>query len=191
MTDPTASVRRRWWRPGRIALAVLLLIAVGGGTGWVLGGLGAPDTGRGTDGSGVNPGAGNATTELTECLEHSETEAIKQYESPGGLTGVVYLRGVHEERPDWLIEVWICRDSAGRLFYQGHNGTPAQRDLVEGENALLLPVDLRHEGEGRYEAFDERDGRRTRYRVEVADCEVEIGNEDFAVTYVEPGGDCG
>jgi hypothetical protein len=189
MTDPTASVRRRWWRPGRIALVVLLLVAVGGGTGWVLGGLDAPrDPPRALDG---DPTPGADPTAGPECLQHSETVAVQQYDSPGGLETVVYLRGVHEEDPTWLIEVWICRDDNGDLFYQGHNGTPEDRDLVEGENALLLPVDLRDDDEGRYEAFDQRDGRETRYRVEVDDCEVKIGNNDFVVTHVEPGGGCG
>jgi hypothetical protein len=195
MTDPRAGVRRRWWHPGRIALVVLLLVAVGGGTGWALGGLDAPGAGRGVQGAGdgtADPGAGNATTEAPECLQHSETEAIEQYGSPGGLTGVVYLRGVHEERPGWRIEVWICRDSAGRLFYQGHNGTPENRDLREGENALLLPVNPDHdEGEGRYEAVDRRGDRETRYEVQVDECEVKIGDNDFLVTHVRPGGGCG
>jgi hypothetical protein len=34
-------------------------------------------------------------------------------------------------------QVWICRDEAGTLFYQGYVG-PADGDFIEGENALFL-----------------------------------------------------
>jgi hypothetical protein len=162
----------------------------------MLGGLDAPRDAPGAlDGDetpGAGPTGGNATAESPECLDYTEAQAVAQYGSPGGLEGIVYLRGVHEEQPDWLIEVWICRDANGDLFYQGHNGTPDNRDLQEGVNALLLPVDPGHdEDEGRYEAVDRGGDRETDYRVDVADCEVKIGDNDFHVTFVQPGGGCG
>jgi hypothetical protein len=59
-------------------------------------------------------------------------------------------------------EVWICADSNGRLFYQGHRGQPGER-LREGDNALFL-TDVTAEGDW-YVATNSSGDKLTTYRV--------------------------
>jgi hypothetical protein len=59
--------------------------------------------------------------------------------------------------------VWICKDTAGTLWYQGHRGGPSDRDLREGENALFLANVQRIEGG--YVATNQNQDGRTDYRV--------------------------
>jgi hypothetical protein len=69
------------------------------------------------------------------CPEHTQQVAREKAGSPGYLRQV--LR-VHTARSD----VWICRDAAGALFYQGltSDGTSGvAREFREGVNALFLP----------------------------------------------------
>lgn len=53
---------------------------------------------------------------------------------PGNLVEVLHVRGTKSNGDEG--EAWICRDSDGTLYYQGHDidGAP----LAEGENAIIV-----------------------------------------------------
>ncbi|MEV4619659.1 hypothetical protein AB0J74_13230 [Asanoa sp. NPDC049573] len=64
------------------------------------------------------------------CPDAAEA-AAEDAGSPGGLVEILYIR-TEDDR-----QVWICRDTAGSIFYQGYVG-PVGGDLQQGTNALFL-----------------------------------------------------
>jgi hypothetical protein len=149
---------------GPVVLAMIFLAVLGGGAGYSLGtyakdhpsgGVSSDtDTGSGdqtttaTDGGGS--GGGGSDAPPTRCPKHTETLA-----AAGPLTRVLYLHTAQSE-------VWICKDSAGTLYYQGHRGAPGE-DLQENINALYL-TQVAPEGDG-YVATNADGNGTTEYHV--------------------------
>jgi hypothetical protein len=167
---------------GPVAIAALFLAVIGASVGFVLGARaedreqhrpaaidpGAPP-GEGQNPQPPPPPAGKA------CPEHTE-QLAKEHGSPGGLKQKLYIRTDQSE-------VWICIDSRGTLFYQGHRGAPGE-DLVEGETALFL-TDVETDGDG-YAATNNTGKNTTRY--EVTPAKLVINNDQRTVepvTYYE------
>jgi hypothetical protein len=150
---------------GPLLLALLFLAVIGGSAGVILGRTQANGAGaaRGTS----TPSGGteyppptqtqrpDASHSQEPCLDHTE-QLARQKGSAGGLSVVLYIQTTASE-------VWICRDSAGRLWYQGHTGTAADRDLVEDRNALFLSQV--GEESGGYVATNPGTNTRTEYHV--------------------------
>lgn len=154
-------------------IAAIFLAVIGASVGFVLAGRDSGDGG----GTAGGPGSPVYTTPDTApddqppapqppppdndppptrdgCPRQTERLA-RQAGSPGGLELKLYIRTDGSE-------VWICKDSAGTLFYQGHRGSPGER-LVEGRNALFL-TDVVADGDG-YLATNRSGERVTTYRV--------------------------
>lgn len=177
---------------GPVLIAALFLAVIGGSAGWVLGqqhtkeaaqGLdtGGPgldtagddvtvgDQGRdGDDGQGEGaPGGDGGQQPWTppaddvspkRCPTHT-VDLARKVGATGDLARVLYVRttigGVGTQ-------VWICRDGAGQLFYQGHQfGRGAE--FNESYNSLFLPtVEVRGDW---YVAVNETSSGRTVYQV--------------------------
>jgi hypothetical protein len=189
MTDPSPprSVA------GPLVLAVVFLAIIGGSVGVIMGltggrggeaGSGPPDTGSSASTATAGPATpsdspGRTTAPPTSapagrrCLAHTERLAGRE------LAQVLYVRARNGAR---RIEVWICQDAGGKLYYQGHEGTPDDRELVEGSDALFLR-DVTERPDG-YEAVNTTSRGQTRYRVSAA--KVAVGSTEFTVTYHEP-----
>ena len=190
MTDPAASPPTRSVA-GPLLLAVVFLAIIGASVGVIIG-----LTGR----NGTNDAGGRTTTETTaaapatadgpeatrptptsapvpagkRCLDHTERLAGQE------LAQVLYVQARNGSR---RIEVWICRDAGGKLYYQGHEGTPDDRELVEGVDALFLRT-VTEQPYG-YEAVNSGRRGETRYRVSTEKVIISGGTE-FTVTHHEP-----
>jgi hypothetical protein len=156
-------------RVGPLLLAVLFLAVLGGGVGYSVGtltksqhsgssgpgGASTPDAGTTTEsatGTGSPAATGPSNAAAARCTKHTEDLA-----KAGPLTQLLYLHTQYSE-------VWICKDGAGTLYYQGHSGPPGQ-DLQEHVNALYL-TEIQREGENGYVATNRDDnGRVTEYHV--------------------------
>jgi hypothetical protein len=145
---------------GPLVLAVIFLALLGGGVGYSLGRisphrqtvlaqLSASRPGPTQDGSSLP--VTDVLSPATRCPAHIENLA-----AAGTLTQVLYL---HTENT----EVWICRDTGGTLFYQGHRG-PVGEQLNEGSNALFLTTVQPEEG-GYVATYTDPQGRVTLYHV--------------------------
>ncbi|HET8659737.1 MAG TPA: hypothetical protein VFM55_12150 [Micromonosporaceae bacterium] len=153
MTGQTPSARRAV--AGPLVLALVFLAVIGGSVGAVLGlradrGAGGADTAGGPgnggvtttapqsqpDGDGTTPAGQPPTTPATAgraCPAVTE-QAAKAEGSPGGLTYLLYIRTDQSQ-------VWICKDTAGRLWYQGHRhlGSPTSGlPAPTSDNTLFL-----------------------------------------------------
>jgi hypothetical protein len=173
-----ASPRRNRGHLFALSLVVVVLAVVGGSTGYFLGlrelhlrDVAADHDAGGGSASGSSQGAGKGSASPVPsgkpCLAETEALARQRAGSPGRLTQVMYIRTVGAQTGS---EVWICRDSNGRLFYQGHRlsaeetaGAPREK-LVEGDNALFL-LDPVPDGVHRYIATNTDDGKSTTYTV--------------------------
>lgn len=114
-------------RPASPGLIVTLaaagaLVAGAAGTGAYLGVTAyldnRPGTGSPTDTSGTQTvGPGQTSPSATACP--GEIAAVVRDEGgPGDLTQVIYVKGALDGRAS--AEAWICRDSDGTIYYQGH-----------------------------------------------------------------------
>ena len=171
MTDDAPTVRRG--TAGLALLAMVFLAIIGASVGVIIG-LRSDGTTSGPPDGGLGAGTGSSTATppasashtppvtasgtppvIERCLEHTEKLA-RDKGSPGGLV-------VHAYYLTSGSEVWICKDTAGTLWYQGHRGGPADRVLVEGDNALFLATVQRIDGG--YVATNQNADGRTDYRV--------------------------
>ncbi len=165
------SIRRGAPTLGPLLLAVIFLAVLGGGVGFSLGtlakhqhnaaatrddgGTAGQDNGSGQGngtGGGNGAGTGGGQNGKKACPDHTVQQA-----GAGPLTQVLYLHTPQSE-------VWICADSGGTLYYQGHSGPPGE-DLVEGTNALFLTDVQRENGNGYVATNTDGSGRITRYHV--------------------------
>jgi hypothetical protein len=115
-------------RPASPALVVTLaaigaLVAGAAGTGAYLGVseyLDNRPSNAGPDGSGDPTGTGGPqTTAAGDPCPAEIGAAVKDAQSgPGNLTQVIYVKGALAGRES--AEAWICRDSDGTIYYQGH-----------------------------------------------------------------------
>jgi hypothetical protein len=158
-----------------VLLAVMLLTIIGASVGYVLGAREArARAAAGTQPPGDErptarpttkaPTAGASTTGAPApeaCLDHTE-QLARAAGSPGGLTVVLYVKTTGSE-------VWVCKDTDGRLWYQGHVRSDAEKasgtrgPLVEGDNALFLAT-VEREDEG-YVATNRVGDAVTRYHM--------------------------
>ena len=199
--------RRRPAIAGPVAVAALFLAVIGASVGFMLGArekAGSDDGGRQDAGQVVNPtqppavtptgdetppeqpgttggtGPGGQTEEIPtkdRCPRHTEWLAKKA--TNGGLELKLYIRTDKSE-------VWICADSDGELYYQGHRGPPGER-LIEGENALYLDSVAPYAGG--YRATNRaEDGSLTSYIVDTNELEINqrSGNEKQPVVEHHP-----
>lgn len=193
MTDPESPSRTM---NGPLLIALVSLAVIGASVGVIVGlmNAGAKQTLDGSQAQGgttVATGSASGTPVVVQtpnaeqgtitpakptyqptgkrCLEHTEKLAGRP------LTQVMYVRA--RNGSDW-IESWICRDSAGKLYYQGHDGTPDDRVLVEGDDALFLAEGVQA-ANGGYQAYN----KDTRYLV--TRNRVYIGGTSYEVTHRE------
>jgi hypothetical protein len=148
-----------------VLLAVMVLAAVGSYTGYVLGRHELDLRDQASHDSGGDSGtpypSGVATRSGRPCPDFTEREVRKRFKSPGNLVQVLYIKTSGSE-------VWICEDSYGNYFYQGHRmsaaeaGGAAREPFGEG-NSLLLPT-VEREADGSWVATNSVAGGVTRYR---------------------------
>lgn len=140
-----------------VFLAVLFLAVLGSSVGYLAGRQvqahrEAQQTGdqTGGDQTGGNTPTPTETTSSrlpgTHCPDVSERDAKTQ------LIQVLYIKTSRSQ-------VWICRDSDHKLWYQGHVGSDPQ---FTDNNSILLP-DAQDGGDGTYTATNGSDG--TKYIV--------------------------
>ncbi|MDG4820314.1 hypothetical protein O7635_00310 [Asanoa sp. WMMD1127] len=136
-------------RVGAFLVALLLLAVIGAAVGWIAGVRVADARDSATGTREPDPPRGDP------CPSAAESAAAEAG-SPGGLVEILYIR-TEDDR-----QVWICRDTAGTIFYQGYVG-PIGGDLRPGENALFLTT-VENTDDG-YLATNETDDGRTTYHV--------------------------
>lgn len=154
MSTPGAKPPRRGWAPFLVAL--VLLAVIGATAGWIYGARVADQ--RAADRQPVQEETQNTPPRVREGEEcpAATQEAAQGAGSSGVLREVLYIRTEDDK------QVWICRDEAGTLFYQGYVG-PADGDFIEGENALFLTTV--EETGGGYLATNKTDEGTTTYSV--------------------------
>jgi hypothetical protein len=166
----TLNTARPAGRGGRrvveLLLAVVFLTVIGAAAGYVVGHkvretrTGGPATEETPTGAATTTGAASATK---TCLDVTERDAKSRFRSPGGLVQVLYIRTAKSE-------VWICRDKADNLFYQGHllaaGEQPGNRAPFTDDNSLILQT-VSRDGTG-YVAENSDGNGTTRYRVSAA-----------------------
>ena len=188
---------RQHRRGGRSALAVLVAVVflaiVGASAGYAIGRarLASAAT-AGPPGSTPGPVRPGTTTTAPAssgraCLPETEAAAKQKFGSPGGLVQILYIGTARAE-------VWICKDSVGTLFYQGHRKSAAEsaggprETLVDLSNALLLN-DVNLDNSGRYVATNHTSSGTTRYYVSTTELVINTEGqptETQAVTYHVP-----
>ncbi|HKT01679.1 MAG TPA: hypothetical protein VJT31_19310 [Rugosimonospora sp.] len=136
--------RHRSWVP-QVLLAIVFLAIIGGSAGYLAAHRQLQREARTADGATATPGP--------ECPKHTETLA-----GVGQLRQLLYIHTTASE-------VWICTDTSGRLYYQGHLGQPGQA-LIEGATSLFLAT-VQREGPDGYVATntDPKTGEVTKYHV--------------------------
>jgi hypothetical protein len=171
-----------------VLLAVLFLAVIGASVGYVWGAHDAraraaggsvtqgPTAARTTPATGGSTPAGDSTPTApptaVPCLAHTE-ELARRAGSPGGLIEAMYLKTTGSE-------VWVCKDSGGRLWYQGHVRSSDEKaggtrgPLIEGDNALFLST-VEPEGDG-YVATNRVGDAVTRYHVSVRELVIELSD---------------
>lgn len=168
MTVQSSSPRRTV--AGPLVLALVFLAIIGGSVGAVLGLRADSDPdGGGHAGNGAATGTrptGDSTQPGTEPAPRDRAcpavtdQAARAEGSPGGLSYLLYIRTDQSE-------VWICRDTAGRLWYQGHRhlGSPTvDLPAPTSDNTLFL-TDIRAEPDQGYVATNAGRTGTTYYRV--------------------------
>jgi hypothetical protein len=149
----------------QILLAVLFLAGIGAGGGYALGNAShrrqVKVATSASPGVSSSPSATGSAT--TRCPASTEKQVGK-----GNLVQVFYLStGSNGQSGSYGSEVWICRDSGGRLWYQGHRKSqsegPSGAPLVEGVNSLLLPDPTWNPAAGTWTATNNDKGSQYQY----------------------------
>jgi len=147
-------------------VALVLLAVIGASVGWVYGSRVA-DSRAARDGvaddpttpvvtDGPEPPPATTTPPSGPACPDAAEAAATDAGSPGGLVEIFYIR-TEDAR-----QIWICRDTAGSLFYQGYDGSD-DRPLEQGVTALFLStVEQVEDG---YLATNETPDGRTTYHV--------------------------
>jgi hypothetical protein len=163
--------------------ALALLAVIGAAAGWIYGVRVADEReANGASSSSAGPPvtqdpAPPPTQEVEgePCLAVTEA-AAESAGSPGGLVEIFYIR-TEDDR-----QVWICRDAAGSIFYQGYVG-PVGGDLVQGENALFLTT-VQETADG-YLATNDTATTRTTYHVTADSLTQSTGDDESSYDVVE------
>jgi hypothetical protein len=139
---------------GPFLVALVLLAVIGGAAGWIYGARVADQ--RAADRPVQEETQDTPAAPAGEDCPAATQEAARGAGAAGALTEVLYIRTEDDK------QVWICRDPAGTLFYQGYVG-PADGDFIQGENALFLTTV--EETGGGYLATNRTDEGTTTYSV--------------------------
>jgi hypothetical protein len=161
MIDPVGSPPRGGG--GRLfafLLAVVFLAVLGSSVGYLVGRqvnqhrlAGGPSEGPGeTPDTSTTNGTGPAVNG-TACPKISERDAVKAG-SPGGLAQIRYIETARSQ-------AWICRDSAGKYWYQGHN----KAGPMDSDQYGILIGDVQDSGDGAWAAVHDDENGHTRYLV--------------------------
>ncbi|GIF58909.1 hypothetical protein Air01nite_50040 [Asanoa iriomotensis] len=134
----------------------MLLAVIGAAAGWIYGTRVADDRAAEKQSQESPPETESPLPPSGEDCPSATQEAAQGAGSSGNLTEVLYIR-TDDDR-----QVWICRDQAGTLFYQGYIG-PADGAFIQGENALFLTTV--EETGGGYLATNQTDEGTTTYSV--------------------------
>jgi hypothetical protein len=154
---------RRRIGPGLIA--VLVLLAAGAGTGAYLlvrqllpdprpstvgngpstGAQTSPSAGPASPRGGISPVAETTPATATSTFPPPTADACPAFTTaavtaaghPGSLKLLLYVDGALEGTRG--AEAWICQDSDGSLYYQGHNKTAPATDATTSNTILLGP----------------------------------------------------
>jgi hypothetical protein len=173
VSTTSSSGRRSVLLPLLIALVVLA--ALGVAVGWFVGTQLIDSRSAGSSGSGSGSGTGTVPTGVDEttsagglhCPTHTQDLAASAGAS-GELVEVLYIRTARAQ-------VWICRDPAGTLFYQGSRAG-VDNDMVEGRNALFLTDVVAKDGG--YVATNRVDAKVTTYAVSDSELVQQTGTGD-------------
>jgi hypothetical protein len=111
--------------------------------------------------------------------------AVKDSGGPGRLTIVLYVEGTHAGLA--TAEAWICRDTDGTLYYQGHDETGPPTAATSANTILLggtVKGTVEPDGPTTYVATNGP----TSYRVSPTEFAVitAAGRTDFTITTVRP-----
>lgn len=164
--------------------ALALLAVIGGAGGWIFGVQVADRRAARAATSGSPPATQEPTAPPPTKEEPVAGEpcpaatgtAAEAAGSPGGLVEIFYIR-TEDDR-----QVWICRDAAGTIYYQGYIGPPGG-DLVQGENALFLPTV--EETDDGYLATNDTATTRTTYHVTAQALTQSTGADESTYEVVE------
>jgi hypothetical protein len=133
---------RRTITPGLILGLVVLAALAGGGSWYVTGNLLSRADGGGVIGA-TTPAGSPSTTPGPACPTLTEQGAVATG-SPGGLTQVLFIETdppPGSSASNEGSEVWICRDSAGKLWYQGHRRGFPFPSATSHDSLLLSTVE--------------------------------------------------
>jgi hypothetical protein len=137
-------------------LAMVFLAVIGASVGYIA--AVRTNAAAGTGNGNGNGSTGNRNTRKPTATRNDPgpppaarcpgitVQAAKDHGSPGNLIPLIYV-------DTDLSEAWICRDSNGKLWYQGHTKSAAERNgasrepFVEGVNSLFL-TDVKPEDGG-------------------------------------------
>lgn len=128
-----ASSGRRWVLPSILAVVVLgLLSSI---IGWQLGTREGKNIPLRTIG-GPSASAPSSQDPTGPAAKACPDATVAAAQAAGGVGAITQVRYVRTKSAD----VWICNDTAGRLFYQGHVGATNRDfdDASNGQNTLFL-----------------------------------------------------
>jgi len=81
-----------------------------------------------------------STTPAAEPCPDFTIAAVKESGRPGNLTTVIYVKGRLDGQDS--AEAWICRDSDGELYYQGHELIGGPPTAATSRYTVLLGGDV-------------------------------------------------
>src|SRR5262245_45034238 len=150
-----ATSSRRYLVP--LTAAITVLAALAAIIGWQLG-----QREKGNDPITLNnnsPSSSPSTTPpAVPCLPVTQDAAHKAGAPAGIVAQVLYIRTSRAE-------VWICKDLAGKLYYQGHQGNLNDRDFAAASDFSIFLTKVEQQGDGSYVATNEGNSGKTTYTV--------------------------
>jgi len=150
-----ASGSRGWVVPTVIGVVVLsVLVAV---LGWKLGERDAKNLVQTPIGGGGGPTGTSSPTGATEKACPAPT--VRAANNAGAKSAVTQLLYIRTDSA----EVWICHDTSGTLYYQGHNGLGGITE-ANSDRTLFL-TDVKADGNAFVATNTSRSGNHTFYRV--------------------------
>jgi len=168
-----ASPRRTGSRLLALMLAVVFLTVIGSSVGYLVG-RHVRDVRAGNSG----PGPADTPSDTPSgkpCPDQTQHDAQALFKPQGALTQVLYVR-THGD--GGASEVWICEDTIGNLYYQGHRLSQEEQDGAPREpftdkNSLILQTVSKQGDDYVAENSSAKTGT-TRYRVSTARLEIDL-----------------
>jgi hypothetical protein len=153
-----ATSSRRYLVP--LVAAITVLAALAAVIGWQ---LGLRSQGSGDD-SPITINNNNNTTPpttgpaLPPCLQVTQDAAHTAGAAAGQVSRVLYIN-------TGRAEVWICQDTAGKFYYQGHQGDLNDRSFPAISDSSIFLTDVVQQGDGYVATNKTSDGSTTTYTV--------------------------